>query len=97
MAYDGTLRFDTSVDTSGFQKDANKLGGIVKGLGVFKLLEKGFQAVASSIDGAVSRYDTLNKFPKVLQQMGYGADEANSATQNSQKALTGCQRSWTAL
>ena len=53
MAYDGTLRFDTSVDTSGFQKDANKLGGIVKGLGVFKLLEKGFQAVASSIDGAV--------------------------------------------
>lgn len=89
MAYDGTLRFDTSVDTSGFQKDANKLGGIVKGLGVFKLLEKGFQAVASSIDGAVSRYDTLNKFPKVLQQMGYGADEANSATQKLSEGVNG--------
>lgn len=76
MAYDGTLRFDTSVDTSGFQKDANKLGGIVKGLGVFKLLEKGFQAVASSIDGAVSRYDTLNRFPKIMEQMGYGAETA---------------------
>ena len=39
MAYDGTLKFDTSMDTSGFQKDANKFGEVVKGLGVFKILE----------------------------------------------------------
>lgn len=89
MAYDGTLRFDTSVDTSGFQKDANKLGGIVKGLGVFKLLEKGFQAVTSSLDGAITRYDTLNNFPRVLQRMGFDADEASTATQKLSDGIQG--------
>ena len=89
MAYDGTLRFDTSVDTSGFQKDANKLGGIVKGLGVFKLLEKGFQAVASSIDGAVSRYDTLNRFPKIMEQMGYGAETAKVSIEKLSDGIQG--------
>lgn len=89
MAYDGTLKFDTSVDTSGFQKDANKLGGIVKGLGVFKLLEKGFQAVASSIDGAVSRYDTLNRFPKIMQQMGFSADETGTAMRKLSDGVQG--------
>lgn len=89
MAYDGYLNFSTAINTDGFQKDANKLGNIVKGFGVFKLLEKGFQAVASSIDAAVSRYDTLNKFPQVLQQMGYGADEASTATQKLSEGVNG--------
>lgn len=79
MAYDGTLKFDTSMDSSGFQKDASKLGDIVKGLAVFKILEKGFQAITASIDQAVSRYDTLNRFPKVMQQMGYSAESADAS------------------
>lgn len=66
MAYDGTLKFDASMDTTGFQKDANSLGNLVKGLGVFKIIEQGFQAITASIDSAVSRYDTLNCFPKVM-------------------------------
>lgn len=89
MAYDGTLKFDTSMDASGFQKGANKLGDIVKGLGVFKLMEKGFQVVADSMDRAVSRYDTMNKFPKVLQNMGFGADEASAATQKLSEGVQG--------
>ena len=89
MAYDGTLKFDTSMDASGFQKGANKLGDIVKGLGVFRLMEKGFQVVADSMDRAVSRYDTMNKFPKVLQNMGFGADEASAATQKLSEGVQG--------
>ena len=27
--------------------------------------------IVNSVDRAVSRYDTLNKFPKVLEQMGF--------------------------
>lgn len=89
MAYDGTLKFDTAMDSTGFQKDASKLGSIVKGLSVFKILEKGFQAIAASVDQAVSRYDTLNKFPKVLQLMGFSADEASAATQKLADGVQG--------
>ncbi|MCL2670527.1 MAG: tape measure protein [Clostridiales bacterium] len=89
MAYDGTLKFDTSMDASGFQKGADGLGGIVKGLGVFKILEKGFQAVAASIGSAVQRYDALNKFPKVLEQMGFSANQAQSATNKLSDGIQG--------
>jgi hypothetical protein len=33
LAYDGTLKFDTSLDASGFQVGASKLGDIVNGRG----------------------------------------------------------------
>jgi tape measure domain-containing protein len=89
MAYDGTLRFDTSMDASGFQKGASGLDDIVKGLGVFKLLEKGFQMVAASVDQAVARYDTLNRFPKVMESMGYGADNAEASIKKLSSGIQG--------
>lgn len=89
MAYDGTLNFDTSVNTSGFQKDANNLGDIVKGMGVFKIIEKGFQAITASIDNAVSRYDTLNRFPKIMEQIGFSADKADASMQKLSDGVTG--------
>lgn len=79
MAYDGTLKFDTSMDATGFQKGANKLGDIVKGLSVFKLMEKGFQLITDSMDRAVSRYDTLDRFPRIMEQMGFSAEDASSS------------------
>jgi tape measure domain-containing protein len=89
MAYDGTLRFDTSLDPSEFQKGAGRLGDIIGGLGIFKIIEKGFQAIAASVDLAVKRYDTLNNFPRVLQLMGYGAEEASAATQKLADGVLG--------
>lgn len=89
MAYDGTLKFDTSMDSSGFQQGTNKLTDIVKGLGVFKLLEKGFELVTSSIDRAVSRYDTLNKFPQVLENMGFSAEASAAATKKLSDGVQG--------
>lgn len=89
MAYDGTLKFDTSMDTSGFQKDANSLSSVIKGLGVFKIIEKGFQAITASIDGAVSRYDTLNRFPKIMQQMGFSADETDESMRKLSDGVQG--------
>ena len=57
MAYDGTLVFDTELDANGFQTGANKLNNLVSGLGIFKLLEKGFQMVANSVDKAMGRIE----------------------------------------
>ena len=89
MGYDGSIKFDTGMDFNGFQKDANKFTSIVKGLGVFEILKKGFNAVVSSIDGAVARYDTLNKFPKVLEKMGYSANQAGAATKELSDGVQG--------
>lgn len=36
-------------------------------------------AIISNIGNAVERVDTLNNFPKVMANLGYGADEASSA------------------
>lgn len=124
MSYDGSITFDTHVDTGGFSSgtgDINKefesvrkgaesaaegvsqlpdaldetssstsrLADIVKGGGVFKLIEKGMDAVVSSLDSAIDRYDTMNRFPMMLQQMGYGADEADAAVQRLSEGIQG--------
>lgn len=89
MAYDGVIKIDTSLDSSGFQQGTNKLTDIVKGLGVFKLLEKGFELVTASIDRAVSRYDTLNRFPQVLKNMGFSAEASAAATKKLSDGVQG--------
>lgn len=124
MAYDGSISFDTSVDTSGFSdgtgdinkqfdtirkgaesaaqgleqvpdkldettNSASRLSDIVKGSGVFKLIEKGVNAVVTSLDSAIDRYDTMNRFPMMMQQMGYGADSAQAAVQRLSEGIQG--------
>ena len=89
MAFDGTLKFDTSLDTDGFQKGTNNVGSIVKGMAAFRLLEKGFNAVVGSIDAAIVRYDKLNNFPRVLEQMGFSADDSARATERLVDGIEG--------
>jgi tape measure domain-containing protein len=89
MAYDGTLKFDTSIDATGFQKGANTLDNIVKGLGVFELIKTGMQMVVASIDGAVSRYDTLNRFPEIMENIGFSAGDSADAVQRLSDGVTG--------
>ncbi|MFV0351432.1 MAG: tape measure protein [Oscillospiraceae bacterium] len=89
MAYDGSLVFDSSMDSSGFQKDANKLSDIVKGLGIFKVLSAGVQMVASSVDAAIARVDTLNKFPQMMEKMGFSAEQADTSIDKLSNGIQG--------
>lgn len=124
MAYDGSISFDTSVDTSGFSSgtgdinrqfsavrkgaeaaasgleqlpdqldqtasSTSRLADIVKGGGAFKLIEKGVSAVVTSLDSAIDRYDTMNRFPLMMRQLGYGADEAETAVQRLSEGIQG--------
>ena len=89
MSYDGTLKFDTKLDTGDFEKGTGRLGDIVKGMTVFKLLEAGFNAVKSSVGGAIERVDILNAYPKVLQQMGVSAEDAAASTKALSLGLQG--------
>lgn len=124
MAYDGSISFDTAVDTSGFSdgtgdinkqfetirkgaeaaadglskvpekldqtsSSASRLSDIVKGGGALKIIQKGVDAVTASLDSAINRYDTMNRFPMMLQQMGYGAEEAQAAVQKLSSGIQG--------
>lgn len=124
MGYDGSISFDTSVDTSGFSSgtgDINKqfdtirkgaesaasgmeqlpaavdktaesssrLSDIVKGGGALKIIQKGVDAVTASLDSAINRYDTMNRFPMMMEQLGYGADSAQEAVQRLSEGIQG--------
>ncbi|EFB74680.1 tape measure protein [Subdoligranulum variabile] len=124
MAYDGSITFDTQLDTSGFSSgtgDINKqfdtirkgaesaasgmeqlpaavdktaestrrLSDIVKGGGALKIIQKGVDAVTASLDSAINRYDTMNRFPMMMEQLGYGADSAQEAVQRLSEGIQG--------
>ncbi|MEG1752489.1 MAG: tape measure protein, partial [Christensenella sp.] len=89
MAYDGSLSFDTKVNTQGFQQGANKLTNIVQGLGIFKLLEKGFQMVGASVDKAMARIDTMEQFRRVMNTMTGSVDETSEALTKTTNIVTG--------
>lgn len=96
----GRLTYETKLDTSGYQKGINditsktKSGGatvknIVAGLGITKLVTKAFDTIRSSMDGAISRLDTMNNFPKVMSNLGIGAKESQKAIDKLSEGLQG--------
>ena len=59
---------------SGFSAKAALVTGAVA-----SIASKVISTAVGSIDAAISRVDTLNNFPKVLQSLGYGADESQAS------------------
>lgn len=100
MAIAGSLIYDTEIDKSGFKKGLSSLtnsvksGGtkiknIVSALGITKLISTAFNTINNSIDGAVSRLDTMNNFPKVMSNLGIGVGESKEAINDLSERLKG--------
>lgn len=64
---------------SSTQKTNTSILDIAKGIGVFKLVDSAIGLVKSSMDGAIDRFDTLNKYPVVMQALGYSAEEVDKS------------------
>lgn len=62
---------------------------IASGIGVFKVLSAGVNMLTSSVNGAVDRYDTLTKYPKVLTNLGYSTQQANKSTVKLKNGIQG--------
>jgi tape measure domain-containing protein len=43
------------------------------------LASKAINMITSSLDGAISRYDTLNQFPRIMEMWGFSAESADGA------------------
>lgn len=64
------------------------LAGAVGGA-VAAATTKAIQSVTSSIDGAIKRVDTLNNFPKIMQNLGYSSADAEKSVKKMSDSLTG--------
>ncbi|MDC2829905.1 tape measure protein [Limosilactobacillus mucosae] len=67
-------------------------GGIkqlASSLGLVAIGAKAFNVLSDSIGGAVERFDTLNKFPVVMQALGYSARDTAKSTAILKKGVDG--------
>jgi len=71
------------------KRAASGIKEIATALGLVQLASKAINMVKSALDGAISRYDTLTNFPRVLQTMGFDADESQKAIKRLAKGIEG--------
>lgn len=62
---------------------------IAKGIGVFKLIDNAIGIVTSSLGGAIDRFDTLNKYPIVMQALGYSTDQIDKSMSKLTEGIDG--------
>lgn len=100
MAVAGSLTYDTKIDKNGFEKGIKSLKtstnsafsqikNIVAGLGIDKLISSTFNVINNSIDGAISRLDTLNNYPKVMSNLGIASEDAQKSINKMSDKLSG--------
>lgn len=89
MAIAGTLTYKTELDTSGVKKAGSTVKSIVAGLGITKMISKAMSTISSSLDGAISRFDTLNNFPKVMSNLGISAKDSEKSIKKMADKLAG--------
>lgn len=67
----------------------SNLGSVVKATAVVKIFNGITSAISGAMDSAISRMDTLNNFPKVMQGLGYSAESAGSSIETISDHLDG--------
>ncbi|EGO2799396.1 tape measure protein [Enterococcus faecalis] len=82
-----------SAGTSGLSGQVSKVksgfGSIVSAIGIYKAASLAATTVTNSFTGAISRYDTMNNFPKVMKQLGFSAEESTQAVNDLSKGIQG--------
>ena len=80
-----------SVDSQASSSGKNIGGlmfGAVAGVGM-SLMDKAISTISNSMGAAISRVDTLNAFPKIMQNLGYSADDAQGSITKMSDKLAG--------
>jgi len=71
-----------------FSAKAAILAGAVAGVAQ-AAMQKAMSAISNSLGDAISRVDTLARFPTVMQNLGYSADEARTQVDRMAKSVIG--------
>src|SRR5690625_2140399 len=77
---------DLQKTTEKNQFSFTKLAGSI---GLVAVAAKGFSVLRDSMDAAISRFDTLNQFPRVLQSLGVDAEDSERSIQRLSDGIDG--------
>src|SRR5690606_9998092 len=78
-------------DLTQMSSSANKItvGKLAGAIGITAAVAKGFNAVKNSVSGAVDRLDTLNNFPRVMERVGFSAEESQKSINKLSEGIDG--------
>lgn len=80
-------------NTEKFGTQTEKAGVGVKSLalsmGLVKVAAAAFKVVAQSLDAAISRFDTMQRYPKVLSALGFSAEESKESIEQLSDGIDG--------
>lgn len=65
------------------------IGKMATALGLVKVASAALNVVKSSLDGAISRFDTMQKFPKVMNALGFSAEDSTKSINKLSDGIDG--------
>lgn len=84
---------DTASKTDTFtNKVGSSIGKVTQmatALGLVKVASAAFKVLANSLDSAISRFDTMQKFPKVMHALGFSAKESQKSIDKLSNGIDG--------
>lgn len=100
---DGTITIDILMDDGSVKKGTANLKGLegasnkadisikslVTSMGLVKVASAAFNVLKNSLDGAITRFDTLNAYPKIMKQMGYSTEDTNKSIRVMKDGIDG--------
>lgn len=74
---------------SNFDKLKNSIKNFSAGAVAFKTVSAGLDLMKSSLDKAIDRFDTLQRFPKVMQSLGHSSKDVAQSTKLLSEGIEG--------
>ena len=65
------------------------IGKMVTALGLVKVASAALGVVKSSLDSAISRFDTMQKFPKVMDALGFSSEDSSKSIKKLSDGIDG--------
>lgn len=75
--------------SSGTQRMTNGFVQMASAMGAVAVASKAFDVVKEAVGGAVQRFDTLNKYPKVMSALGYSAQDVAASSKTLNNGIQG--------
>lgn len=73
----------------GGKKASVSIKSLASALGLVKIASKAFEVLKNSVSGAVDRFDTLQKYPKVMKALGFSTDDSKKSVDKLAKGIDG--------
>lgn len=73
----------------GSQSATKSVSSFVLGLGALKVASAAFSAISNSMDAAISRFDTMQRYPKVMNALGFSAEDSSKSVKRLSDGIDG--------